>query len=175
MFTSVYDADGVEYQIKTGWDDCDSYRLGDPVKWSIEKDHPGDGTLLDGVHRGCGYPGGDAFVVIKDHRIAAIVPVEPIDPDRDYLWSDPRSQYSRLMAEWQPVEYERSWWTEEAWAAKAVADAKRRAEMDALREKSMCRLNHKHTAVCILKQIYPHESLKKLVYQNASALGKGRR
>ena len=71
MFTSVvHPDDGRELQIKCGTDDCERYHVGDTVNWFIRKERPKSGKLVDGVYQAYD----DDFVVIKDHKIVAVVP-----------------------------------------------------------------------------------------------------
>jgi hypothetical protein len=81
MFTSVIHPDtGKEIQFKCGWDDCDTYRVGDTVDWYYAEDTPMCGKLLDNVYNGEGLTLRDTFtcywIIIKDHKIHAVVDVE---------------------------------------------------------------------------------------------------
>jgi hypothetical protein len=72
--TIIHPQDGRELQIKTGDDLCDVYHVGDAVLWSFRKDRAGWGTLLDGAYASYSDHGPDDWVVIKDHRVHAVVP-----------------------------------------------------------------------------------------------------
>ena len=84
MFTSVIDERGREFQFKCGWDDCDTYRVGDKVDQRVYPDELFAGKLLDGAyHAECGrWEGGklvdrdERWVVIKAATVVALVPVE---------------------------------------------------------------------------------------------------
>lgn len=75
MFTSCYATEGgVEYQIKTGDDDCDTYIVGKPPKHGYR-------YIPDGVYDGLGDDFDDkvcklnlAMVAIKDNICVEIVP-----------------------------------------------------------------------------------------------------
>lgn len=55
MFTSAIDDRGREFQFKCGWDDCDTYRVGDKVDQKVFPDELFAGKLLDGAyHAECG-------------------------------------------------------------------------------------------------------------------------
>ena len=72
LFTSIIKPNGVEIQIKTGFDSCDTYKLGDTVDYLINKDLFMYGGIFDGVYDST-YDGvRDVWVVIKDHKIIAL-------------------------------------------------------------------------------------------------------
>jgi hypothetical protein len=98
MFTRIIDTDGTEFQIKCGEDECETFHLGDTVTWEIHPDRPGKGKLLDDI-----YDGLDAWVLIKDHVVQAIVPRTDV-------------AHALLIQEFGDIEpYDRAWWTETAW------------------------------------------------------------
>ena len=74
MFTSCYDALGIEHQIKCGNDECEHFRIGDYVKSHIIGDHYESGYLLDDVYQayGNGFDG-CSMVIIKKCRLHAVI------------------------------------------------------------------------------------------------------
>jgi hypothetical protein len=75
MYTSIiHPDDGRELQIKSGWDDCETYHVGDIVEWFIDKDAPKEGKLLDDVYSSYSDKGDDDWVVIKDHQVLTLIP-----------------------------------------------------------------------------------------------------
>ena len=80
MFTTVKATDGMEVQFHCGWDDCETYSIGDTVKWEVIPDCAGEGKLLDGVYQGYaskdGQDLGDKWVVIENHVIQAILDLD---------------------------------------------------------------------------------------------------
>ena len=158
MFTTVGG-----YQIKTGYDSCDTYELGDEVDWFIDGQHPGQGTLLDGVYEGYGEHG-YAWVVIKDHVVHAIRPwrgFTPFSEDID-AFSESQDAFDAEFANLKP--FERHWWTEAQWVSKEAADAERAAKYKKARERARCKLKHDHTLTCTLKEMYPQEMLSEVLY-----------
>lgn len=120
MFTSIIDPKTeITYQIKCGWDDCETFKVGDRVPSKIYPKYPGEGYLLDDVYDGCSYPGKDAWVVIKDSFIVAI---EPRTEDNDYEKQE--SDYDRLRRKYQIKDYPRNLWNEEGWRLKEEREAK---------------------------------------------------
>ena len=104
VYTSVlHPDDGGELQIKTGNDICRTYNLGDEVHWSVSPLVGGQGTLLDGAYRSYSDRGWDDVVVIKNHRIYAVVPVEsPVD-------------LQEIRDEYEVEDPDPSLWSMEAW------------------------------------------------------------
>jgi hypothetical protein len=116
MFTSIkHPLDNRELQIKGGGDSCATLSVGDEVDWSVWKNHPGHGDFLDGVYESYSDRGEDSFVIIKDHKIHAVV-------DRD------EGAYVNLAAKYDLTEFERGWWPEKLWAKKAHDEAVERAK-----------------------------------------------
>jgi hypothetical protein len=84
MFTSAIDDRGREFQFKCGWDDCDTYRLGDKVDQKVFPDELFAGKLLDGAyHAEHGrWVGGklidhaEKWVIIRNGFFVALVDVE---------------------------------------------------------------------------------------------------
>lgn len=87
MFTSAIDDRGREFQFKCGWDDCDTYRVGDKVDQRVFPDELFGGKLLDGAYHAeyCRWEGGKAvdrdekWVVIKGGVFVAWADVERDD------------------------------------------------------------------------------------------------
>jgi len=130
MFTSVMLDNGEEVQIKTGWDECERFHVGDEVPWHPIKGLAGEGYLFDGVYDGMSCKGlppkwKDYWVVIADHRIAAVVPAEV---DEDGFWS--REQRKALEEEHGVKPPDRSLWSEEEWELhdRMREEAKRKAD-----------------------------------------------
>lgn len=73
MFTTIiHPDDGRELQIKCGWDQCETYKIGDSVKWHVIESCPGQGYLLDGIYSSYSKNGDDDWVVIKNHIIGLL-------------------------------------------------------------------------------------------------------
>jgi hypothetical protein len=72
LFTSIIKPNGVEIQIKTGFDTCDTYKLGDTVDYLIHKDLFMSGGIFDGVYDSTSDKGRDDWVIIKGHKIIAL-------------------------------------------------------------------------------------------------------
>lgn len=68
MFTSIYHpTKDYDLQIKTGFDYCEWYSVGEPLRDVSESDD------IDGVYFGCAhYPSSDAWVTIKDQKVLAV-------------------------------------------------------------------------------------------------------
>jgi hypothetical protein len=113
--------DGRELQIHTGWDDCDYYNVGDTVDWSLSPLQPGCGTLLDGAYPSYSERGDDDWVIIKDHKVHAVIP-RGEDIYEGSLWK-------RFALQSPP----RDLWTEEAWAEKEKRQELARAEYEDFR------------------------------------------
>ena len=112
MFTTIiHPNDGRDLQIKTGWDSCDIYSVGDTVDWFLSES-PGSGTLLDGAYESFE----DDWVIIKDHKVHAIVP-RGEDVHEGTLWKQFELQAPG-----------RSNWTEEAWEEQRVRREAAKAE-----------------------------------------------
>lgn len=127
MFTTIiHPNDGRDLQIKTGWDSCDTYSVGDPVQCFLHREDPGRGTLQDGAYESFGADDWDDWVIIKDHKIHAIVP-RGEDVHEGTLWKQ-----FELQAP------DRSNWTEEAWEEQRV----RREEAEAEAAEFAARIAH---------------------------------
>jgi hypothetical protein len=74
MFTTIIDLLGREYQIKTGLDDCETFRVGQVVNWYVDRDTVGCVKLADGIYEGIPvldtWP--KAEVVIRNHVVLGV-------------------------------------------------------------------------------------------------------
>ena len=121
MYTTIVDLLNREWQIKTGGDQCESYKVGQIVDWHIDPRCPGRGTLLDGVYWGCGDKGVAATVIIKRHVVHSVEVIpDGVDPD-----------FAEISAKHQIRPYERSWWPAREWAR--LAKSKRRWKREQIR------------------------------------------
>lgn len=98
MFTTIIDLLDREYQIRTGEDDCNTYRVGQTVHWWVDRNIVGRSVLLDGV-----YPGEPTKaewpvtnIVIRNHVVLGVFPDKTIEeleikyqikPPPKSLWS----------------------------------------------------------------------------------------
>ena len=125
MFTSIYDAEGVEHQIKCGYDICARFKIGNEVPARPDPDSPLSGYLLDDVY--------DAYsdssetwtwVIIKDGRIHAVVPrtEDPLVPGK---MLDHDDDHAFLFQKFDLKLLPHTTWAVEAWAklAKLAAEA----------------------------------------------------
>ncbi len=75
LYTSIrHPYDGRELQIKTGHDSCDWYNIGDTVFFFIDKDIYESYTPSKIPPHPYSDKGDDDWVIIKDHKIIAVVP-----------------------------------------------------------------------------------------------------
>lgn len=119
MFTSVIDPrTGIEYQIKCGWDKCETFKVGDKVPSKVYPEYPNEGYLLDDVYDGCNYPQKDVWVIIKDSTIVAIEQKSEIFDDEQ------ESDYDRLRKKYHIQDYPRNLWNGRSWRQKEERDAK---------------------------------------------------
>ena len=132
MFTTIiHPVDGRDLQIKCGNDTCETYKLGDDVGQYAIKDWAGSGYLLDDVYHGYGDP--HAFVIIKGGKVVEVIDEEPAMleaaanvPLGDDIGIDDCIEWLRKSRGVEDPP--RSWWPEEAWAAKAARDERFRKE-----------------------------------------------
>jgi len=109
-YTSIiHPDDGRELQIKCGHDACETYKVGDEVKWEVLKDYPREGYLLDDVYDSFE----DDWVIIKDHKIHAVVP----RTDNGY------GDYQVLRERFGIQDLPDSEWTAEGWENKRKREA----------------------------------------------------
>jgi hypothetical protein len=151
MFTSVIDPiDGTEHQIKCGYDDCDTYHVGDSVDWYINKSCPRSGKLLDDVYDS--YDG--MWVVIKDHVVVAVLP-------------ESYGDYNSIKEKFQVQDLPDSEWPEESWIKSRELEEKRKKEYDEYLQ-SISHLSGKEHFAAILA--YPmirelsHESIGRKIF-----------
>ena len=123
MFTTIIAPFGKPCQIKTGWDNCDTYKIGDKIPWTPDPLYPGE--HIDGIYLGFEKTDNDTVVVIKDCTVTAIFPRR---------WDRPTDiQIAMLKKEYGITPPDRSLWSEEAWAKKEAHDKEikeRREEWD---------------------------------------------
>jgi hypothetical protein len=116
LFTSIiHPEDGRELQIKSGYDDCETYKLNDTVEWFVNSDYPRSGKLLDDVYDSWSDKGQDDWVVIKNHKVHAVV---PYDPERGY------DDYHDIREKFQIKDLPDSEWSEEGWKRKRELEAR---------------------------------------------------
>lgn len=122
--------EGVEIQFHTGdGDNYSTYKLGDELPFKIDPTFGGRGHFFDGVYDGHGrrdpvtqrYQ--HVWVVVKDHRITALV--EQVQLDEEAV-----PQYQRVLEAHGIEEPPREWWSEEAWAARDKWDAECAARLE---------------------------------------------
>ncbi len=139
MFTSVIDAAGREYQFKCGWDDCDTYRVGDKVDQKVYPDSLYAGKLLDGAYLAehCRWENGRS--VDHDEKWAVIakgvlVALDPVERDADGAIRDGEDTQSWVVAlRHGAVETPLSSWTDAAylkWAKQKAESARRQLAWD---------------------------------------------
>lgn len=117
MFSTVVH-DGKEFQFKTGYDDCFTYKVGDKIDWRPHPYRPG--SHIDGVHSGCyDIDKPDWWVIVKGCVIVAVEP--PVDLD----------DYKRLYEKYGITEPNPKLWTKAQWKAKAKREAAAEAEWQA--------------------------------------------
>jgi hypothetical protein len=118
--TIIHPTDGRELQIKCGWDECETFRLGDEVGQRIYPDWAGEGYLLDGVYDSMSYEHGqDDWVVILGGRIAAFEPKE--------------LSYEEVRERHGITDPDESLWAEEAWAERRAREEAIQKEMEAFK------------------------------------------
>jgi hypothetical protein len=144
LFTSViHPDDGRELQIKSGIDDCETYHVGDEVHWFVDRQFPRRGKLLDDVYDSFSGRGPDDWVVIKDHKIHAVVP----RTENGY------ADYQSLREQFGIEDLPDSEWTEEGWKWKREREEKCRKENEEFR-KSIAHLPPKEQlALCLARPL----------------------
>ena len=125
MYTNIIHPDtGEDFQIKTGSDYLDTYKVGSVIPWEPDPFYPGH--HIDGVYEGIGGDHPDwkfVMVVIKNCTVIAVVNKADVEK-----WEDP---YKALTDEYGIVPPDPSLWTEDAWEDFRAAEAKAKAEHDA--------------------------------------------
>lgn len=139
-FTSIiHPDDGRKLQIYSGIDDCETYRVGDTVNWFVSKDYPRSGKLLDGVYDSYD----DDWVVIKDHKVHAVVP----RTDNGY------GDYEIIKSRFGIQDLPDSAWSEKGWARKRELDAKLEKEQEEFEESIKHLPPHKRFAAVLARPI----------------------
>ena len=116
MYTSIiHPKYSRELQIKTGFDDCERYHIGDTVRFYVNKDIFGYGGIFDGVYDSMSNKGDDDWVIIKDHKIIAIR-------------SRKRNKYQDLIKQYKIKKPSKKLWTERAYQKHKIQQAKFREE-----------------------------------------------
>jgi hypothetical protein len=123
MFTTVIHPEtGKRIQFKCGHDQCDTYKLGDTVDWFYSKYEPGEGCCLDGVYSGFGDFDYQYWIVIKDHKIHSVEPVEWCTEEEGGGLKDIVCQEAALAVKYgiQAPPFEA--WPAKLWLRKAKSD-----------------------------------------------------
>lgn len=103
MYTSItHPRGGRELQIKTGYDVCDTYKIGDKVNYTIHKDSFGHGGIFDGVYDSYSDRGPDDWVIIKGHKVVAVR-------------SCKRNKYQDLVKQYKIRKPSKNLWTKKAY------------------------------------------------------------
>ena len=132
-FTSIiHPDDGRELQIKCGHDVCETYKVGDYVDWFVIKDYPKQGYLLDDVYDSFSDRGEDDWVVIKAHKVQAVVP----------RTKNGYGDYQVLRERFGIKDLPDSKWTKEGWENKRKREEKWAKEREEF-EKSIAHLSPK--------------------------------
>lgn len=131
MFTTIITRDLRNLQIKCGWDQCNTYNVGQEVKQWVDPNCPGGGYLLDGVYDSYGDKGASDFVIIKDSYILATV-----NRDEAYEESDhaKKNVWAYLKELYQVQDPPRSLWSEEVWTKREEREKKSKEETDAFQQ-----------------------------------------
>jgi len=115
MFTSIiHPKDGHELQIKTGWDDCDTYHVGDTVPFKIVTDIFESGGIFDDVYDSYSKSGRDDWVIIKNHKIVAV--------------RSKRCKYIDLKKQYKIRKLNKNLWTKKAYEEYKLQQKKFREE-----------------------------------------------
>lgn len=111
MFTTILleGEDKGEVQIKTGFDYCDTYKVGDTI--DFDPSYWGPGAWIDGAHFGLHQDGRLVIVAIKDKTIVAV------ETDPDVGHKEIIEKYGIL------TKAPRVLWSEDEWAEKERRDA----------------------------------------------------
>ena len=119
MFTTILleGEDKGEIQFKTGYDYCDTYKVGDTI--NFDPSFWGPGAWIDGAHIGYDQDGRLVIVAIKDKTIVAV------ETDVDVKCKDIIEKYEIQ------TKAPRELWSEDQWAAlfRLAAEAKKRWEV----------------------------------------------
>lgn len=125
MFTTIIDKNKESYQIKCGYDDCETYHVGDIVNWYIDKNNPGCGKLFDGVYDGIccikrttyktnhitkSLKAKYGWIVITNHKVVGVF--------------NKRHSQEKLREQWSVEAWKHEWWSEQAWLEYYIKQAK---------------------------------------------------
>lgn len=125
MFTTIlHPEDQRELQIKTGQDECFTYKIGDTLPWTPNPWYPGD--HIDGVYDACSRDDNDCWVVIKDCKVVA---VEPKAARSDFELQSLVRQH--LEHKYRITPPDPALWTKKQWDDQAARKAKAEAEFKA--------------------------------------------
>ena len=103
MFTTIVTEDD-SIQIKTGYDECEYYKIGEPIPWTPRRWSPGYSP--DGVYDGWSEKGiNNVWVIFKDCKPIA---VEPMDGEEN--------QYNHLLWKYKIQPPDPELWTDAEWA-----------------------------------------------------------
>jgi hypothetical protein len=126
MFTTI--TGGLHsLQIKCGWDECETYKVGQKVPQRIIPEYPGQGYLLDDVYDSYSSQGPDDFVVISN----ATVIVEPRRASLRLAEKVGLDVYTYLKQKHNIKEPDPKQWSEEAWEKKRQREKEAKEESDA--------------------------------------------
>jgi len=129
MFSTAIDAEGRRYQFKTGYDDdMGEYRIGDPVPYfrnpHVALEERWEDQITDGIKEDDKVEGPKwVWVVIKDHRVAALIPTATFvghDPECE---APAQGQRQVLLEQYAIVPAQFEEWSEEAQAAYHAREA----------------------------------------------------
>jgi hypothetical protein len=116
-----------ELQFYGGNDSCHTFNVGDSVPFRIIEDYAGEADFQDGVYEGNAYPDKpNAWIVIKDHKIVAVIDQEAEDARFD--------QSNKLYNEYGIEELPESCWSEAAWQERRKREEEAKQRFDAYRE-----------------------------------------
>lgn len=169
VFTTViHPVTGVELQFKCGYDNCDTYKVGDTVDWRIVPDRPMCGRLLDDVYLAGGYGKTPyCWVIIRNHIVRGVINTEMEDDGsiRDYA-----CQYALMRKLYKVERSPESWWTDQVWAETAKKAERDKERMsDAVlygmttEQKATISMRELHRAMMrqdgYIRQLYPPEPI----------------
>ena len=108
-YTSIkHPSDDRELQIKTGYDCCDWYAIGDRIPCHVVREIYGCGGIFDGVYSSYSALGDDDWVIIKNHKV---------------LCCEPRvKNYKYLLRKYKIKKPSKSWWSKKAYAKHLAAE-----------------------------------------------------
>ena len=157
--TIIHPDDGRELQIKTGGDVCDTYHLGDDVKWDIGY-YPQTGALLDGVYSSYSDNGVDDWVIIKDHKVHAVHKYVDCHCQDCGDYCKNNECESSLLKFYDVKLPEDSLWSKKAWNEKNKLEKKSKKEFDKFK-KSISNLNPNEQFAALLS--YPLREMRNYI------------